>query len=75
MYKRQKEGVVFHAGTKFSRGKVQTNGGRIIACTGLGVNLEKALERSYKLAETIDFRQKQYRKDIGEDVISKEEKS
>jgi phosphoribosylamine--glycine ligase len=68
-----KEGIVFHAGTKTSRGKVQTNGGRVIACTGLGVNLEKALERSYKIAEAIDFGKKQYRKDIGQDVISKED--
>ena len=68
-----KEGIVFHAGTKTSRGKVQTNGGRVIACTGLGANLEKALERSYKIADSIDFGKKQYRKDIGQDVIAKEE--
>ena len=68
-----KEGIVFHAGTKTTRSKVVTNGGRVIACTGLGANLEKALERSYKLAESIDFGKKQYRKDIGQDVITKEE--
>ena len=68
-----KEGIVFHAGTKTSRGKVHTNGGRVIACTGLGANLERALQRSYKIAETIDFGKKQYRKDIGQDVITSEE--
>ena len=68
-----KEGIVFHAGTKTSRGKVHTNGGRVIACTGLGANLERALQRSYKIAKNIDFSKKQYRKDIGQDVITSEE--
>ena len=45
----------------------------MIACTGLGANLERALERSYKLAESIDFAKKQYRKDIGQDVFTKED--
>ncbi len=68
-----KEGLVFHAGTKTSRGKAQTNGGRVIACTGLGANLKRALERSYKIADSINFGRKQFRKDIGQDVMSKEE--
>ena len=55
------------------RGKVITNGGRVIACTGFGVNLERALERSYKLVESIDFSEKQYRNDIGQDVLPNEE--
>ena len=69
----EKEGLVLHAGTKTMRGKVITNGGRVIACTGFGANLERALERSYKLAEAIDFGKKQYRKDIGQDVLSNKE--
>ena len=68
-----KEGLILHAGTTTKRGKVVTNGGRVIACTGLGANLERALERSYKLAESIDFSKKQYRKDIGQDVFTKED--
>lgn len=67
-----KEGIVFHAGTKVSRGKTVTNGGRVIACTGLGVNIERALGRSYASAERIDFEGKQYRKDIGQDVMTKQ---
>jgi phosphoribosylamine--glycine ligase len=69
----EKEGLIFHAGTTTRRGKTLTNGGRVIACTGLGVNLEKALERSYALAEGINYDEKQYRKDIGQDVLKKEE--
>tara|TARA_B110000444_G_scaffold258109_1_gene298128 strand:+ start:4542 stop:5837 length:1296 start_codon:yes stop_codon:yes gene_type:complete len=65
----ENEGLVFHAGTTVKRGKTISNGGRVISCTGLGAGLEKALARSYKLAEEIDFSGKQYRKDIGQDVI------
>ena len=53
------------------RGKVVTAGGRVLACTGIGNGLEQALERSYKLAESISFSDKQYRKDIGQDVLVK----
>jgi phosphoribosylamine--glycine ligase len=65
------EGYVFHSGTTTSRGKVVTAGGRVIACTGLGNGLEQALERSYKIADSIRFSEKQYRKDIGKDVLVK----
>jgi phosphoribosylamine--glycine ligase len=68
----EKEGLIFHAGTTTKRGKTISNGGRVIACTGLGVNLEKALERSYAIAEGINFSDKQNRKDIGQDVLKKE---
>ncbi|PCJ80351.1 MAG: phosphoribosylamine--glycine ligase [Bacteroidetes bacterium] len=67
----EKTGLIFHAGTTTSRGKVVTSGGRVIACTGLGNGLEQAIERSYKIAESIDFSDKQYRKDIGQDVLVK----
>ena len=68
---RENEGLIFHAGTTKKRGRVVSDGGRVIACTGLGNGLEQALERSYKLAESIDFSEKQYRKDIGQDILVK----
>jgi len=69
----ENEGLILHAGTKAMRGKVITNGGRVIACTGFGTTLKRALERSYKLTEAIDFDNKQFRKDIGQDVLPNEE--
>ena len=68
---KETEGLVFHAGTTTSRGKVVTDGGRVLSCTGIGNGLEQALERSYKLVESISFSDKQYRKDIGQDVLVK----
>ncbi|MBC8149703.1 MAG: phosphoribosylamine--glycine ligase [Bacteroidetes bacterium] len=66
---KETEGLVFHAGTTTSRGKVVTDGGRVLACTGIGNGLEQALERSYKLAESISFSNKKYRKEIGQDLL------
>ena len=65
------EGFIFHAGTTKKRGRIVSDGGRVIACTGVGNGLEQALERSYKLVESIDFSDKQYRKDIGQDILVK----
>ena len=60
--------IVFHAGTKNDEGIVKTNGGRVIAVTSFGKNLEDALTKSYKNAEKINFQGKNYRKDIGFDL-------
>lgn len=60
--------LVFHAGTKSEDGKVLTNGGRVIAITSFGDNMEEALEKSYANAEKINFEGKYYRRDIGFDL-------
>jgi phosphoribosylamine--glycine ligase len=63
------DGHVFHAGTKVSRKKTYTDGGRVIALTGRGAEVEDALKNSYRLAEKIGFEGAYYRKDIGSDVL------
>lgn len=66
-----KGAIVFHAGTTFNNeNNIVTNGGRVLAMTGLGNNIEEALKNSYKAAETVCFEGIQYRKDIGRDVIN-----
>ena len=60
--------IVFHAGTKNDEGIVKTNGGRVIAVTSFGKTLEDALTKSNKNAEKINFKGKNYRKDIGFDL-------
>ncbi len=59
--------LVFHAGTK-NDGLIKTNGGRVIALTSFGENIESALEKSFESAEKISFEGKYYRKDIGFDL-------
>ena len=62
------EAIVFHAGTKLSDDKVLTNGGRVIAFSALGQDLNEALSRSYQAINAVGWDQKYYRSDIGKDL-------
>lgn len=62
--------LVFHAGTSLQEdGRIVTNGGRVLACTALGDTLAKAVEKSQKTADSIQFDGKYFRKDIGKDLM------
>ncbi|MCX6230208.1 MAG: phosphoribosylamine--glycine ligase [Bacteroidetes bacterium] len=64
------DSMVFHAGTKTdANGNTISNGGRVIAITSFGKNIEEAKAISLKNAEIIDFEGKYYRKDIGKDLL------
>lgn len=63
------ESIVFHAGTTADGPVVKTAGGRVLAVTSFGKDLETALKRSYDSVEKIDFEKANYRKDIGFDVL------
>lgn len=63
------ESIVFHAGTSSDGPVVQSNGGRVLAVTSYGRNLEAALQRSYDSIEKIQFDNVYFRKDIGFDVL------
>ncbi|MDR1580076.1 MAG: phosphoribosylamine--glycine ligase [Synergistaceae bacterium] len=57
---------VFHAGTAVNgEGKIVTNGGRVLAATGVGPTFESAKERAYARASAIRFDGMHYRRDIG----------
>ena len=58
----------FHAGTKMVDGKLITNGGRVIALTGLGKNLGEALSKSYAGGKEVNWEGKRFREDIGFDL-------
>ncbi len=63
------DSLVFHAGTVADGPAVRTAGGRVIAVTSYGKNLEVALKRSYAALENIEFEGAFFRKDIGFDVL------
>lgn len=57
--------VVFHAGTKKEGNKIVTSGGRVLGVTSLGNGIEKAIERTYKAVDKINFERCFFRRDIG----------
>ena len=59
---------IFHAGTKEIDNKLFTNGGRVLSVVSKGSDFKQALSKSYEIAEKIDFKDKNYRKDIGFDL-------
>ncbi len=60
--------VVFHSGTKEENGQILSNGGRVMALTGRGVDMKSSLANANKAAETIQWDGKNYRQDIGFDL-------
>lgn len=63
------DSIVFHAGTSADGPSVLTAGGRVLAVTSYGKNLEAALEKSYDSISKINYDGAFYRKDIGQDVL------
>ncbi|MCQ2309244.1 MAG: phosphoribosylamine--glycine ligase [Bacteroidales bacterium] len=63
--------VVAHAGTKFdAEGNVVTSGGRVIAVTAHGKDIDEARTKAYKNVEKIKFEGVNFRHDIGIDLMN-----
>ena len=61
--------LVFHAGTKEADGQILTNGGRVMAVSSFGTQMEQALKQSYANVARLSFKDMSYRRDIGQDLI------
>lgn len=62
--------TVFHAGTQLSpEGETLTDGGRVLAITGVANSIESAVMKSQKAAHVARFDGKYFRTDIGIDLI------
>ncbi|MCI8454895.1 MAG: phosphoribosylamine--glycine ligase [Lachnospiraceae bacterium] len=60
---------VFHSGTKFDeKGRVVTNGGRVLGVTANGATLLEARENAYRATEWVQFANKYMRHDIGKAI-------
>ena len=64
--------LLFHAGTALdAEGRVLTAGGRVMAVTALGEDLESACARAYARVAQVAFEGMRFRKDIGKDLLGK----
>ncbi|HDZ40377.1 MAG TPA: phosphoribosylamine--glycine ligase [Bacteroidetes bacterium] len=60
--------LIFHAGTRREGSRVVSSGGRVLAISSFGSDMDEALRKSYANAGIIDFQGKYFRKDIGFDL-------
>ena len=63
------DAFIFHAGTQEKEGEIVTSGGRVMAFTGTSNTLENAIQKSQKAAITAKYEGKNFRRDIGLDVL------
>lgn len=63
------DSLCFHAGTRSDGPSSVTSGGRVLAVTSYGKNIEFAIKKSYEAIDKISFEGMNYRKDIGSDLI------
>ena len=62
---------VFHAGTRLDGERLLTSGGRVLAVTALGRDLQQAADRCYRRVDGIRFANRYLRRDIGWRALSR----
>ena len=60
--------IVFHSGTALKDGQLVTAGGRVISVTSYGTDKAEALAQSMENAQKINYTDRYYRRDIGQDL-------
>ena len=65
--------MVFVAGAKLEDGRLLTNGGRVLGCSGIGKSLEEAIANAYRVVEKVHFDNQYYRHDIGQRALKAKE--
>ncbi|EOH4455397.1 phosphoribosylamine--glycine ligase [Campylobacter jejuni] len=60
---------ISYAGVSLEDGKLMADGGRVLVCVGTGKSIEEAQKNAYKLCDNVNFKGKQYRKDITHQVL------
>ncbi len=64
---------IFHAGTKMEKGRIVTNGGRVLGVTAYGKDHAQAIGRAYAAVGHISWEGEQHRTDIGRRALQKME--
>ncbi|MBQ9424411.1 MAG: phosphoribosylamine--glycine ligase [Erysipelotrichaceae bacterium] len=65
--------MVFVAGAKLEDGRLLTNGGRVLGCSGIGKSLEEAIANAYRVVDKVHFDNQYYRHDIGQRALKAKE--
>jgi phosphoribosylamine--glycine ligase len=65
------DSIIFHAGTITGpeENQVLTHGGRVLAVTSFGDTMIEAFRKSYLNAEVIEYENKAFRRDLGQDLL------
>lgn len=67
---KSEDAVLFHAGTALDMtGNLVNQGGRVIAITGMGKDLQEALDHAYAALDNISWNKAYFRRDIGKDIL------
>lgn len=66
---KMEQSFVYHGGTKMEKGKIITNGGRVLAVTSLAKDFQAAMKKSYQSIENLSFDRMYFRSDIGLDLV------
>jgi phosphoribosylamine--glycine ligase len=62
--------LVFHAGTRQVNHQIVTDGGRVLAITGHGADIQAAREKAYAGVAKLNWEGVYFRKDIGMDLVN-----
>ncbi len=60
--------ILYHAATREEKGRILTNGGRVIGVTATGKDLQEARRKAYEATSWISFENKYMRNDIGKAI-------
>lgn len=62
--------VIFHAGTTNNeKGEIVSNGGRVLAVTAISEDWQEAVKKAIATSDTINYKGKYFRRDIGMDLL------
>ncbi|MFT3884325.1 MAG: phosphoribosylamine--glycine ligase [Flavobacteriales bacterium] len=63
-----RDAYVFHAGTAAGQNGLVTSGGRVLAVSAFGKDVEQAIANAYRNVMAIDYEGRTFRSDIGHDL-------
>ena len=61
--------LIYVAGAAIEDGKLVTSGGRVLGVTAVAESLKLAIDKAYALAETVQFENAYFRRDIGKKAL------